>query len=209
MFKNLHSVSLLEPRVHKKVRGFTLIELLVVIAIVAVLAVVVLLVLNPAELLRQARDSNRLSDLDTVRKGIALYMADVRTVVLGTPNDFGAAWCFATTSTGPAAAAGCGVFSASYNASTTHASSSFVRKVDDTGWVPVDFTQISSKPPFAVLPIDPVNSGNYYYAYAATSTGGGLFELTGNLESAKYSSLEATDGGVSSTVYEVGTGLNM
>ncbi|KKW47096.1 MAG: hypothetical protein UY99_C0042G0007, partial [Parcubacteria group bacterium GW2011_GWA1_59_11] len=41
--------------------SFTLIELLVVIAIVAILSAVVIITLNPAELLKQSRDSNRLS----------------------------------------------------------------------------------------------------------------------------------------------------
>ncbi|HEY4526144.1 MAG TPA: prepilin-type N-terminal cleavage/methylation domain-containing protein, partial [Candidatus Paceibacterota bacterium] len=43
--------------------SFTLIELLIVIAIVAILSTVVIITLNPAELLRQSRDSVRLSDL--------------------------------------------------------------------------------------------------------------------------------------------------
>ena len=38
-----------------------MIELLVVIAIIAIVSVVVLLVLNPAQLLMQSRDSNRVS----------------------------------------------------------------------------------------------------------------------------------------------------
>jgi prepilin-type N-terminal cleavage/methylation domain-containing protein len=191
-------------------KGFTLIELLVVIAIVAVLAVVVILVLNPAELLRQARDSNRLADLSTVQKGISIYMADAKTPILGTPNDFGGtAWCFASTSTGPAASAGCGSFKGPYAASSTHSGSSTVKDIDATGWVPIDFTQISTKAPFTVLPVDPVNNGPYYYAYAATSTGGGLYEITGNLESAKFSPLEVSDGGTSSTLYEIGSALNL
>lgn len=37
--------------------SFTLIELLIVVAIVAILAIVVVLTLNPAELLKQSRDS--------------------------------------------------------------------------------------------------------------------------------------------------------
>src|SRR6056297_1976317 len=49
-------------------QAFTLIELLVVIAILSVLAVAVTLILNPAELMRQARDSTRLSDLATINK---------------------------------------------------------------------------------------------------------------------------------------------
>lgn len=65
-------------------RGFTLIELLIVIAIIAVLSVVVILSLNPAELLRQARDSNRLSDMATLKSAIALYLADTATPKIGT-----------------------------------------------------------------------------------------------------------------------------
>ena len=57
---------------HKQ-KGFTLIELLIVIAIIAILAVVVVLTLNPAELLRQARDSNRISDFATIKSALALY----------------------------------------------------------------------------------------------------------------------------------------
>src|SRR3989338_2108717 len=51
----------------KNSKGFTLIELLVVIAIIAVLAVAVILTLNPAELLKQARDSTRVSDMSTLK----------------------------------------------------------------------------------------------------------------------------------------------
>ncbi len=50
--------------------GFTLIELLVVIAIIAILSVVVVLTINPAEMLRQSRDSQRVSDLNTLRSAI-------------------------------------------------------------------------------------------------------------------------------------------
>ena len=65
----------MKSRIHS--RAFTLIELLVVIAIVAVLAVTVILTLNPAQLLRQARDSNRTQDLATLKSAISLYLADV------------------------------------------------------------------------------------------------------------------------------------
>src|ERR1700733_4058065 len=58
-------------------RAFTLIELLVVIAIIAVLAVVVILTLNPAELLKQSRDANRISDIATINQSLALYLEDV------------------------------------------------------------------------------------------------------------------------------------
>ena len=43
-------------------KGFTLVELLIVIGIVAILATIVVLVINPVELLKESRDSRRLSD---------------------------------------------------------------------------------------------------------------------------------------------------
>src|ERR1700735_5064577 len=55
--------------------AFTLIELLVVIAIIAILSVVVILTLNPAQLLQQSRDSNRLSDLSVTNSALGVYAA--------------------------------------------------------------------------------------------------------------------------------------
>lgn len=56
--------------------SFALIELLVVITIVAILAVAVILAVNPAELLKQARDITRLSDLDTLNHALWFYQVD-------------------------------------------------------------------------------------------------------------------------------------
>src|SRR3989344_9177132 len=56
-------------------KGFTLIELLIVIGIIGILAAAVIVVLNPAELLAQARDGTRLSDTDSVTSAINLYIA--------------------------------------------------------------------------------------------------------------------------------------
>ena len=49
-----------------------MIELLVVLALVAILSVVVVMTLNPAELLKQARDSNRFSDISTINTALNL-----------------------------------------------------------------------------------------------------------------------------------------
>ena len=79
----------------RKNLGFTLIELLVVIAIIAILAVVVVLTLNPAQLLAQSRDSNRISDMATLKSAIGLYITDqsgATGISLGTP-----AVCFNST----------------------------------------------------------------------------------------------------------------
>lgn len=57
-----------------KSRGFTLIELLVVIAIIGVLSSVILVSLNTAR--AKARDAQRLSDMQEVRKALEMYFAD-------------------------------------------------------------------------------------------------------------------------------------
>lgn len=183
--------------------GFTLIELLVVIAIIAILSVVLILTLNPAELLRQARDSNRVSDLSTLKSAISLYLSDVSSPSIISDSTF----CFmsAVTST---IEANC---HNSFVGRTTKATSSAIAgglAVTGVGWIPVNFASISSGAPIGNLPIDPTNSGVSTYRYTASSTGL-TFELNADLESSKYTNastgLENTDGGNSSTVYEVGT----
>lgn len=188
-------------------KGFTLVELLVVIGIIAVLSVVVILTLNPAELLRQARDSNRISDLATMKSALSLYLADVATPVLATSYTT----CYMSPSLGNATTtARCGgLFSASgVIVATSSIASGSYRKVDGTGWIPVNQTQISSGAPVGNLPVDPINNATYYYAYAASSSL--TFELdAAALESTKYTTgankVIDNDGGDSNTAYEVGT----
>ena len=59
--------------------SFTLIELLIVIGILAVLATVAVVTLNPLELIKQSRDSNRMADLATLNKALAVYQSSGQT----------------------------------------------------------------------------------------------------------------------------------
>jgi prepilin-type N-terminal cleavage/methylation domain-containing protein len=201
-------------------KGFTLIELLVVIAIVAILSVVVILVLNPAELLRQSRDSNRISDMSTLRSALSLYLADVTSPTLAPDSTH----CFASTTSTVGAGNGCGgrftiALTQTVSTATTTAA---LRKIDGSGWAggngttggPV-LSNISSGSPISQLPLDPTDVAPYYYAYAASTTFN-TFIFNSHMESVKYKSggsgdVESTDGGSSSTLYEVGTapGLNL
>jgi prepilin-type N-terminal cleavage/methylation domain-containing protein len=195
--------------------SFTLIELLVVIAIVAILSVVVIISLNPTELLRQARDSNRLSDLNNINTALNLYQTDVSSGSLGTASTtYLSIPDPAATSTLGSQCQGLGLTTSSLPSGWSYhcAASSTYRKADGFGWLPVDFTQISFKTPLATLPIDPVNttsSGNYY-----TYTPGGSWELTASLEAAKNklggaSDKTSTDGGSATGLYEIGTNLTL
>ncbi len=162
-------------------RGFTLIELLIVIGILAVLATTVVLVLNPAQILAQARDSQRLSDLGSVKSAIALYLATASStsVAVGPRSTYAATCAFGT----------CTVLGSS---------------VDGTGWVAVNLNGTTGGSSLSALPLDPSNSAIYQYAYKGDSTNL-TFELDAVLESTKYIPMMSTDGGNSSSYYEVGT----
>ncbi len=198
----------------KTSKGFTLIELLVVIAIIAVLSIVVILTLNPAELLRQARDSNRISDLATLKSAISLYLADVSTPFLGT-STIGYADSFNSV-TGVATSVGS--FSATFPSTpavTSVATSATARAVNGTGWIPINFNLISSGAPVSQLPVDPLGNDQlhiYLYRVASTTL---TFKIAAKMESSKYSypngasNVESTDGGTKDTEYETGTNLQL
>jgi len=78
IFKNMKSVHK-KGLALKKLKGFTLIELLIVIAIVGVLAAIVLVALDPAEKLRQARDSGRKSDIGMIATSMEAYYTSAPT----------------------------------------------------------------------------------------------------------------------------------
>lgn len=184
---------------HSK-KGFTLIELLIVIGILAVLATLTVLVLNPAELFKQARDSQRMADLDTVRDGI-IYVQGTATVAtpLGTTAFWTGAPLLATTFACNAGAT---------NIYTTTCGGNQVRTTGDgLGWVGFDFDGggTVSPVPLAQLPLDPSNGATLFYTYKATA---GLFRLGTILESAKYLPQMTADGGSATGMYEVGTGLS-
>jgi prepilin-type N-terminal cleavage/methylation domain-containing protein len=182
-------------------KGFTLLELLIVIGILAILSTTMILVINPAELLKKARDSQRMSDLSTVKTAIAFYLTNASSPSVGSTGqtyaEIGAVTCFGT---------------ASPTASSTYL------YVNGSGYIPINFTSISIGSPLSSLPHDPntsaASTGNHYYVYGVKSTSDLTFKLVTNMESAAYSNggsndIESKDGGTNTGLYERGTDLTL
>jgi prepilin-type N-terminal cleavage/methylation domain-containing protein len=150
-------------------QAFTLIELLVVIAIIAILAVVVVLTLNPAQLLAQSRDANRVSDMATLNTALGLYQTDsggtgfmgTSTVVYISLADNASSTCG---SLGLPALPTGDIYNCSPSTST--------RLTNTSGWIPINFQNISSGAPFGSLPLDPINTSStgLYYTYNTSSS---------------------------------------
>ncbi len=200
---------------NSKKKGFTLLELLIVIAIIAILSVIIIFVLNPAETLRKARDTQRMSDLNTLKTALGLYLTSTTTIDLdgsvganftclnGSAADAEIAYSVdlanQACSGNPVEGGDTGAtFISDYCYSLTAASGS--GNVDGTGWVPVNMAGLIGGSPISNLPLDPTNSlasstqptsTDYVYRYACQSTGAAgkpsrVFELGAVLESEAF-----------------------
>lgn len=192
-------------------KGFTLLELLIVISIIAILSVIVILVLNPSEMLKKARDSQRMADLNTMKTAIGLYITGTNTPMLGRNNS--QTGCGTTVWYSRIGASG------SVNGGDTASSSPNVGdigKIDGSGWVPVNLATLTGGSPISNWPIDPINSSDgtlsendlvYRYTCDATTM---QFEINATLESAAYTTVDdkdGVDGGDNAALYETGTNL--
>jgi prepilin-type N-terminal cleavage/methylation domain-containing protein len=202
----------------KTSQGFTLLELLIVIGIVAILSVALVFILNPGETLKKARDSQRISDLTTLKKAIEIYKTNVRSPILaGTSNNDGCkgtslspSWDTATDhiyysypsdiggvdqSKISATALDGQTFSAGVAVQTTKAN---LGKTDGTGWLPINFASLPGGSPISALPVDPVNTiaditkplnTDLVYRYVCSQKDL-AFELGTTLESIDYTSTD-------------------
>lgn len=64
--------------------GFTLIEILIVIGIIAILATIVIIAINPARQFAQARNTQRVSNVNAILNAIGQYTADNKGVLPAT-----------------------------------------------------------------------------------------------------------------------------
>ncbi|HQA95820.1 MAG TPA: type II secretion system protein [Candidatus Colwellbacteria bacterium] len=184
--------------------GFTLVELLLVMGILGVLTGVTILVLNPAELLKQTRDSERISDMKSLTQLFTVYNTQV-SELYGDPKDVYLSL--------PDSEPDCSSYDLpdlptgyGYHCVTE----ADLRKVNGSGWIPVDFTSIPGGSPLSVLPVDPVNDSLHYYTFLK----GGSYKLSTEMESIAYgpagsNPVTIKDNGINSFLYEVGTNLTL
>ncbi|PIT92616.1 MAG: hypothetical protein COU08_01305 [Candidatus Harrisonbacteria bacterium CG10_big_fil_rev_8_21_14_0_10_42_17] len=215
-------------------KGFTLIELLIVIGILAILATTVVLVLNPAQILQESRDTQRISDLGAVNSAIGLYLATVSNPTFGggslDTDSCGTLVWRASGAGNPIAAvpdANNPFVTGDGGVVLTSVPTTGFRNVDGTGWVSANISQVSGGSPLAVLPTDPsaenassvapLDGVGHFYAFQCDITPNALvYEINANMESAKFgnsggSDVESTDGGDNADIYELGTrpGFNL
>jgi len=220
-----------------KNQGFTLLELLIVIAIIAILSVILVLVLDPSETLKKSRDSQRMSDLSTIKTALGLYSTSVTAPYMaGVASNAG---CKGSTSSDssyaasdkvfysyPSDAPGAAITDATLDGGTasvpavTQVTNANLALTDGTGWLPVNLSGLPSGSPISNLPIDPVNTvatpsavANTDLVYRYVCSEKTLkYEIDAKLESTAYTvddNKMAKDGGNNANYFEVGTDLKL
>ena len=186
----------------KSNKSFTLVELLVVVALIAVLAIAVIISLNPAELLKQARDSRRLEDLQKLNKSLSWFESDTG----GTGFMGSSSVVYVSVPDTSPTCSNLGLPPLPEGWSYHCVTAENLQKTDGSGWIPVNFNQISFGRTLPKLPIDPVNqtSTGQYYTYVA----GGSWELTALFESNKHQEKAISDGDAFPGVYSLSTSPN-
>jgi hypothetical protein len=164
--------------------------------------------------LTPSNDSTRLSDMNALQSAIALTQSGSKPASMGSANTVYVSIPDpqATTASGSnCASLSLPVLPAGY---AYHCSGpSYYQKTDGTGWIPINFSSVTSGSPLGTLLVDPTNtaSSRLYYTY---TTNGSQYETTAVMESPEYkmggtNDVISQDGGTLATVCEKGTKLGL
>ena len=138
--------------------GFTLLELLIVIGILAILGTAIVIVLRPTEFNRQSRDSIRTQDLTALRGALDLIEFEGKLLkkVVSDPDTI----VYVSIPDTDSSCLNIGLPPLPSGWQYRCVTEANLRKVDGNGWVPVDFTKLSTRSPLTKLPVDPVNTNS-------------------------------------------------
>lgn len=159
----------------KNKRGFTLLELLIVVAILAILGAVTLFVLNPAETLKKTRDSQRITDLGTIKSALALYLTSTSSPYVGATTTNPITTNGGCLNGGASVGSASGTVWYSLNSGLAKASSTYPNNgtgastwgnatsatpytTNGTGWIPANLDGLTGGSPISNLPVDPTNT---------------------------------------------------
>jgi prepilin-type N-terminal cleavage/methylation domain-containing protein len=179
-------------------KGMTFVEMLVVMGIISILFASFFYIWNTMDVFRKSRDSKRINDLQLLDTALKTLLSTERNINLGEENVIYTSL--------PDSSSTCGSYDLlplfspySYRCQT----SQNYLKVDGNGWLPVNFT-LGKILTISVLPIDPLNNKDYFYAYQVRYD---RYKLTARFESQTNIGKMANDGGLEPTLYEVGSDL--
>lgn len=162
--------------------GFSFIQILIILTLIAIFAWGFIYIIKPGKVLEKSRDAARFDDLQSLSGAINQYLADGH-------NFDGLVGPYSSIDLG-------------------FANDKARQQIDGQGWIPLNFTLISTGAPFNLLPIDPLNNSNYNYRLGVSQSNKTyeidcLFEYPEN--TAKY----LTDNGNNPNAYEVGSDLTI
>jgi hypothetical protein len=153
-----------------------------IVAAAVVFISIIVVVFSQTKVLEKSRNSTRLADLAALNTDIGLYLAD--------GHDFSklkTGTIYESTASGKA-----------------------VKNNNGTGWIPLDFTKITSGTPMATLPVDPINdrSDGLYYRFGVNITAK-TYELDCFFEDGSDAGKQTSDGGNNPSRFEMGTDLSI
>jgi len=183
-------------------KGFSLVELLIVVGIIAILSGAAVVTINPVERLREARDTQRAQEIDSIDKTLKIIQTLGNSTSMGSSSVVYVSMPDTSTT-----CANLGLPDLPSGWAYECASTSTYLNADGTGWLPVNL-QDSGIAQLSRLPTDPINatSSGFYYIYI---TDGSAYKISAPIESIKYVPIAKLDGGSDEERLEKGGGLTL
>jgi prepilin-type N-terminal cleavage/methylation domain-containing protein len=182
-------------------KGFTIFEILIVIFLIGILSAILFFAFNSLDVIKRARDSKRINDLQALNSAIQILINQNPDVFLGEENIIYLSL--------PDTSSNCSSYLSKlpplYSPfSYRCVNSNDFRKINGQGWLPLNFSNLLLG--ISSLPIDPLNNSDYFYAYTKK---GNKYKITARMESENFALMMVNDGGIEPLLYEIGSDLKI